>query len=85
MLNKKLLLIIIFGYGIALSQFLVTYLVFLTAFFNNNIAHVYTNKYGEANLEFILIPICFIFSTIGLYLLMKNTTPYDNIGRKKKE
>jgi len=64
--------VLIFGYGISLSMFVLLYLQFIVAFFNDYKVLVVINKFGEAYLEFILIPVFLVFSLIGFIMIIKD-------------
>ena len=63
-MNKKHILIIT-GLAILLSHAFILYWIFLEAFFNPNyIGILEINRYNEANLEFIFMPISIL---LGIY------------------
>lgn len=54
------------GYLLSLSGFMVMTITFLIAFLNGYHVVVHINRYNEATIEFILIPIILIVVIIGL-------------------
>jgi hypothetical protein len=74
-LNKKVVhkVVILSGYLFALGQFFLLYFVFLVAYFNpGKMTFITVNTMGEADIEFILIPITLVVSLIGMYLFILN-------------
>lgn len=74
-LNKKIVvkLVIFSGYLFALGEFMLLYCTFLAAYFNpGKMTLVTVNSFGEADVEFVLIPVTIVFSFIGLYLLVRD-------------
>jgi len=65
---KKALVII--GLATLVGNSLVLYVTFLMAYFNDYHTIVFVNNYGEANFEFIFIPLCIAISFWTLYELM---------------
>ena len=63
---KKILSLI--GITVLLANSITLYITFLFAYFNNGKIIVYVNNMGEANFEFILIPVTII---LGLYALKR--------------
>lgn len=71
-LPKKKLVILV-GYMIATGQFAVLYATFLVAYFQPTKSVLVTvDSVGEANAEFIIIPIAFATCILGIYYLMKD-------------
>ena len=54
------------GYMFSLVGVILMYHLFLTAWFTNNTATIDINRYGEASVEFILIPIVLGIILLGL-------------------
>ena len=50
---------------------IVLYITFLIAYLNNNHVNVYINWFGEANFEFILLPVSLIWGVYSLYYILK--------------
>ena len=58
---------ILSGYVLSLGQFVLLYMVFLHAYFKPDKAIVVTvNTIGEADVEFVLIPVVLGFCVLGL-------------------
>jgi hypothetical protein len=68
----------IFYFGVSTGPMmtLLISIVFYSAFLTpQKSTLVIINHYGEANLEFFLIPICFIFSLYSTYKIIKGRYP----------
>jgi len=65
------MVLIYIGLFIGLSNTIVLYITFLNAYFNNYKILVIINQYNEALIEFIALPIMFIFLIIALYKIYK--------------
>lgn len=67
------------GYGFALGDFILIYLIFLKAYFHPcQCVMIDINAIGEANFEFIVLPILLGISLIGFYFLWRDG--YDRNG-----
>ena len=69
---KKLLI----AMGIAgfISQNILLYFTFLTAYFNSEYrVTILINKYNEAHVEFVLIPIFFVLGVWAVHQLLKTS------------
>ena len=64
--------IILTGYLICFSQFVLLYLTFLIAYFRNYSVTININYFNEAHIEFIVIPITLIICGFGLILYWKD-------------
>ena len=67
---KELLKIL--GVGVLFSHSIVLYTTFLTAYFNGHRVMVYVNRSGEANIEFIIMPITLVLGLWALYCMYKD-------------
>lgn len=67
--NKKLLLITI-GIGALIGQSITMYITWLHAWFNGMHTRVCINNYGEANFEFIFVPVVTIIGIYSCYVLL---------------
>jgi len=66
-------LVVLGGYLLSLSQFVLLYITFLKAYFSpGKFTVVLVNTIGEADIEFILIPITLGVCVIGLIVLILN-------------
>jgi hypothetical protein len=61
------------GYGFALGDFILIYIMFLKAYFHPSQTLMITiNASGEADIEFVLIPILLAISIIGFIFLWRD-------------
>lgn len=72
-LDRKFLYTII-SYTPLLSMSIVMYITFIYAYFNGHQATITINTYGEANIEFVLIPAAIIISIVCLIKFRKMET-----------
>jgi len=72
---KKYFLVV----GLLLGTFYtgLMYYTFLVAYFNNGIAIVDINYYGEANFEFVLVPILILINLYATHYFIKNKLDSD--------
>ena len=64
----------IFGYGIAISQQVVLYLIFLVAYFlPTKTIVVNINSANEAHFEFVILLIALAISLYGFYKILRYT------------
>ena len=78
--NKELKnLLTVIGLACLISDSLVLYIVFLWAYLVNDYTFVATiNNFGEAHVEFILIPTTIILGLYSIYNLSKNMKNISN-------
>lgn len=75
-INRKQALIIGVGIGSLLANSIVLYITFLFAYFSNDyVFSININKYGEAYLEFIIIPTFLVFGIYAVVTLFKQIKP----------
>jgi len=82
-MSKTKKLITIIGLGCLLSHTLILYIIFLEAYFMNDFKAVLEiNRFGEANIEFIIMPITVI---LGFYTVRQVMNAYrrDRKGKLK--
>ena len=72
-MNKRMKKIIqLFGYCMAISQGVVLYALFLSAWLNSSNTVVVTiYRMNEALIEFIVLPVSLAISILGLYYLIR--------------
>ena len=58
-------------YFIMLGLLIWGYIIFLTIYFNGNSMMIYVNRYNEADLELVVIPVLIFCCVVGLYFLVK--------------
>ena len=82
MINLKKLLTVI-GLGCLLSHSIILYIIFLEAYFMNDFKAVLEiNRFGEANIEFVIMPVTVI---LGFYTVRQVMNAYkrDKKGKLK--
>lgn len=73
MKNKlKKYFVVFSGYCLAMGLSLVCCFTFYAAYFHGGIVRVSVNHYGEADMEFILIPMVMFFVFVGLFFSWRN-------------
>ncbi|MBN2603947.1 MAG: hypothetical protein JXA91_07450 [Candidatus Thermoplasmatota archaeon] len=67
------ILVYILGLGFLVANSIVLYITFLWAyFFNDFVFSASINKFGEAHVEFIILPLTIIIGTYASYKMLKS-------------
>jgi hypothetical protein len=61
----------IMGLGMLFTHSMVMFMTFLRAYFNGGKTLITVNSVGEANIEFILIPVSLIMGLYGIVLFVR--------------
>jgi len=74
--SRRQILLIAFGIASLIANSIVLYITFLLAYFSNGyVFSVNINTYGEAHLEFIIIPLSLVIGIYSVFSLFKQIKP----------
>jgi len=64
--------ILAIGSAFLISNSIILFFTFISAYLNNYVITININKFGEAHIEFIFIPFSICIGIYSLYILFRN-------------